>query len=44
MIKGLMKHKNVDQLPIMIKNAQDLGIKIILYLENNRISLIIKTG
>ena len=29
MIKGLMKHKNVDQLPIMIKNAQDLGIKFI---------------
>lgn len=29
MIKGIMKNKNVDQLPIMIKNAQALGIKFI---------------
>jgi len=29
MIKGIMKHKNVDQLPVMIKNAQALGIKFI---------------
>jgi peroxiredoxin family protein/TusA-related sulfurtransferase/rhodanese-related sulfurtransferase len=29
MIKGLMKHKNVDQLPIMIKDAQALGVKFI---------------
>lgn len=29
MIKSIMKNKNVDQLPVMIKNAQDLGIKFI---------------
>lgn len=29
MIKGLMKHKNVDQLPIMIKDAQAIGVKFI---------------
>lgn len=29
MIKGIMKNKNVDQLPVMIKNAQNLGVKFI---------------
>ena len=29
MIKGIMKQRNVDSLPIMMKNAQSLGIKFI---------------
>ena len=29
MIKGIMKQKNVDSLPIMMKSAQSLGIKFI---------------
>lgn len=29
MIEGIMKEKNVDQLDVMMKNAQDLGVKFI---------------
>jgi peroxiredoxin family protein len=29
MIKGIMKKKNVDSLPEMIKNAQDAGVKML---------------
>lgn len=29
MIEGIMKDKNVDQLDVMMKNAQELGVKFI---------------
>jgi NADPH-dependent 2,4-dienoyl-CoA reductase/sulfur reductase-like enzyme/peroxiredoxin family protein/TusA-related sulfurtransferase/rhodanese-related sulfurtransferase len=29
MIKGIMKKKNVDSLPVLMKNAQELGVEII---------------
>ena len=29
MIKSIMKKKNVDSLPTLMKNAQELGVKII---------------
>ncbi|MDD3406439.1 MAG: DsrE/DsrF/DrsH-like family protein, partial [Paludibacteraceae bacterium] len=29
MIKGIMKKKNVDALPVMIQKAQEIGVKMI---------------